>query len=63
MQTSGARQMSNETDPSSLARRLLFRELDFNVIARDCHASERRESGGLVPSTAMMLYFAYFWPI
>ena len=43
MQTSGARQMSNETDPSSLARRLLFRELDFNVIARVSGAAVTRE--------------------
>src|SRR5512133_2382206 len=43
MQTSGARQMSNETDPSSLARRRLFRELDFNVIARVSGAAVTRE--------------------
>jgi hypothetical protein len=35
--------MSNETDPSSLARRLLFRELDFNVIARVSGAAVTRE--------------------
>ena len=42
MQTTGAHQMPNEADPRNLARRLLFRELDYGGIARVSGAAVTR---------------------